>query len=124
MQKEWINANAANWLGSRPNLYSIDSEVMPRLHYAAQGDDFMLLMGHQIWRMGLHEADEWIRRCKDPDLAEEMRAVVDDIIENDRGHMVFERRVSRKKTVYDPCEYGHPIKTVSLNALNTRSEWL
>lgn len=120
MQKEWINTHAAQWLGSKTNLYAVDSEVIPKLHYAAKGDEFMLIMGHQIFRMELHEADEWIRRCIDPDLAKEMREVVDDIIENNRGQRVYVRP-TREKTVH---EGGHPIRTVSLQALNTRREWM
>ena len=120
MQKEWINTYAAQWLGSKTSLYAVDSEVMPKLHYAAKGDEFMLIMGHQVFRMGLHEVDEWIRRCKDPDLAEEMREVVDDIIENGRGQRIY-GRPTREKTV---SEGGHPIRNVSLKALNTRREWM
>lgn len=122
MQKEWIDTYAPQWLASKTSLYAVDSEVIPRLHYAAEGNDIMLLMGHQVYRIGLHEADEWIRKCKDPNLAKEMREVINDIIENDRGHRTYERHVNREKTAFG--EGGHPIRTVSLKALNTRREWM
>jgi len=122
MQKEWIDTYAPQWLGSKTSLYAVDSEVISHLHYAAEGDDVLLLMGHQVYRIGLHEADEWIRKCKDPNLAKEMREVINDIIENDRGHRTYERHVAREKTVFR--EGGHPIRTVSLKALNTRREWM
>ncbi len=89
MEKEWIDLTATQWLGSKPSLYSVDSEVIPRLHYAAKGDELMVLRDHQIYRMGLHEAAEWIRRCIVPEMAEEMQEVVTDMINNKRGELTF-----------------------------------
>ena len=61
MEKEWIGIPAERWLEKQPNLYAIDSEVIPKLHYAADKDDFLLVRGHDIYRMSLHEAEEVTR---------------------------------------------------------------
>ncbi len=88
MEKEWIGIPAERWLEKQPNLYAIDSEVIPKLHYAADKDDFLLVRGHDIYRMSLHEAEEWIRRCLNPRMAEEMAEIVADCKEYRRGEFM------------------------------------
>ena len=63
MQKEYIDLNAQQWLNGKTDMYAVDSEVIPRLHYAVQGEELLIIRDHDIYRMGLHdEAAEWIRR--------------------------------------------------------------
>lgn len=124
MQKIRLKYSGTHWLMINPTLYSVDSETIPRLHYAAKGDKFMVIRDRDMYLMDLHEAEEWIRRCKDPEMAEEMREVVEDVIAYDRGCRNYERRKAREKKAFNSWEGGHPIRTVSLGALNTRGEWM
>ena len=93
MQKEWLSRSGSQWLMSNPDLYSVDSEVVPRLHYAAEGSEFLVIRDRDMYRMDLHEAAEWIRKCIIPEMAEEMKEIVDDIIENNRGELIYGKKM-------------------------------
>ena len=93
MQKIRLKYSGSQWLMSKPTLYSVDSEVIARLHYAAKDNQIMVIRDRDMYVLGLHEAEEWIRRCTDPEMAEEMREVIDDIIENKRGELVYGQRM-------------------------------
>ena len=96
MKKEWIKSYARQWLDSKPALYAIESEAVPRLLYAVKGNDFMLLRDHWIYHLDLHEeADEWIRKCTVPEMAEEMAEIVYDCKNNKRGDLRFGQRIMK-----------------------------
>ncbi len=85
MEKEWMRTYADRWIRDRSDLYAIESEAAKGLYYVAWKDELWLLKGHDMYRIGLHEADEWIRRCRDPEVAEEMAEIVADCKEYKRG---------------------------------------
>lgn len=108
MQEERIKYYANVYLGSKPTLYSIESEAVPGLYYAVKGNDFMVLRGKQIYHIDLHEeAEEWIRRCRIPEMADEMADIVADCKEYKRGDLIFGQGI--------PIPRGNDIRTVHLH---------
>lgn len=94
MQEERLERYASQWLGSKPTLYAVKSEAVRGVYYACKRDDFMVLRGKLMYHIDLHkEADEWIRKCKVPEMAEEMEEIVADCRENRRGDLIFGQRM-------------------------------
>lgn len=90
MKKVWLDLGAKHWLDSKTSLYAVDSEVIPRLSYALDGSELLVLRDHDMYRMSLHgEATDWIRKCTVPEMAEEMAEIVDDMINYRRGSLTY-----------------------------------
>ena len=113
MKKEWLDLGARQWLDNNTALYAVDSEVIPKLSYALEGEELLVLRDHDMYRMSLHsEAADWIRRCRIPEMAEEMRDVVNDMIENRRGSLIYGQRMQVPKNKGRTDRTIHLQKTV------------
>lgn len=76
VKKDVLNANASNWLANHPDVYAVDSEIVEGLHYALRGDTFAVLKGRGVRYCGLHETDELVGSCLDPEVADELQDVI------------------------------------------------
>ena len=93
MKKQWIDLGACLYVNSMMSVFAVDSEVVKGLTYAIEGNTFKILYKHDLWSCELHEAEKLIQSCVMPELAEEMREILDDMVEHKRGELNYGKRL-------------------------------
>lgn len=85
-----------SYLGCRPDIFAVDSEVIHGLVFAVQDDHFYVLKGKEAMVCPMNEVNDLIAICTNESLQAEIKEIADDIIQYDRGHRLYAKFSNRK----------------------------